>query len=186
MFPVKTFTYIRISAGNIFTVIPLPREQSTSVSAAESGKTKVKDKDTKHTRMQGMCSLEDNMCVCVCVYGQISKSCHFSFSFFEAREKKKALAMVLPVYFLYQVKYFSVLPRRLFICWMELSFCTYLQSSNYTDFRQLNKRALLQTSLFRRKTERMNFLKSVDLSLFCLFLLLTSWTLRGCLLLMQA
>lgn len=129
MFPVKTFTYRSTSTDNIFTVIPLPREQSTSVSAAESGKRKLKGKDTKHTKMRGMCSLEYNICMCVCVR-RVSKSCHFSLNFCEAREKKKSLAMVLSFYFLYQVKYFSILPKRLFICWMELSFCMYLQSCN--------------------------------------------------------
>ncbi|KAM9285779.1 cilia- and flagella-associated protein 46 [Morus bassanus] len=38
------------------------REQSTSVSAAESGKTKVKDKDPKHTRMRGT-PMDLGMCV---------------------------------------------------------------------------------------------------------------------------
>ncbi|XP_074731741.1 cilia- and flagella-associated protein 46 [Strix uralensis] len=42
------------------------REQSTSVSAAESGKIKVKDKDTKHTRMQGT-PMDLGLCVVLLV-----------------------------------------------------------------------------------------------------------------------
>ncbi|EOB01283.1 TPR repeat-containing protein C10orf93 [Anas platyrhynchos] len=41
---------------------PNIREHSTSASAAESGKIKVKDKDTKHTRMQGT-PMELGLCV---------------------------------------------------------------------------------------------------------------------------
>ncbi|XP_035186668.1 cilia- and flagella-associated protein 46 isoform X3 [Oxyura jamaicensis] len=41
---------------------PKIREHSTSASAAESGKIKVKDKDTKHTRMQGT-PMELGLCV---------------------------------------------------------------------------------------------------------------------------
>lgn len=102
----KTFTSISISAGDVFAVIPLPREQSTSVSAHEPGKTKVKDKDTIQSGTRGMCSLKYNVCICGC--RQIVKSCHFRFNCLRAKEMKKALAMVLSVYFLYQVRYFSM------------------------------------------------------------------------------
>lgn len=105
----KTFTSISISAGDVFAVIPLPREQSTSVSAGELGKTKVKDKNTAHTAQsgtQGMYPLEYNMFMCGS--RQIVKSCHFSLNCLKAKEKRKALAMVLSVYFPYQVRYFSM------------------------------------------------------------------------------
>ncbi|KAM6130315.1 cilia- and flagella-associated protein 46 [Phoenicopterus ruber ruber] len=45
------------------------REQSTSVSAAESGKIKVKDKDTKHTRMQGIPMDYTHLGLCVVLLG---------------------------------------------------------------------------------------------------------------------
>ncbi|XP_032047141.1 cilia- and flagella-associated protein 46 [Aythya fuligula] len=56
------FPNISINTKNIFNAIFLPREHSTSASAAESGKIKVKDKDTKHTRMQGT-PMELGLCV---------------------------------------------------------------------------------------------------------------------------
>lgn len=120
MFGVRTFPHTSVSAGNVFTAVPLRREQDASASAAGSGKAKVKDKDPRQTRMQGTCAQVQ----CVCTNTQ--KSRPFRLHFFDTGKKKVASAVGL---FLFHSKYFSVLPKRLLIRGMDLSFCVYLESS---------------------------------------------------------